>query len=99
MAPGVNAAGYREVLRVQVVSAKDGAGWLAFFRDRNACGLAGVLMLISNAARRADSSDRGSVIGLVGAVLAEQRSNVGTCRSSGEDQIQYVSGRDPHSWP
>ncbi len=30
---GVNAEGYREILGIQVTSAEDGAGWLAFFRD------------------------------------------------------------------
>jgi putative transposase len=29
----VNAEGYHEILGVQVSSAADGAGWLAFFRD------------------------------------------------------------------
>ncbi len=38
---GVNAEGYREILGIQVTSAEDGAGWLAFFRDlvaRGPCG-------------------------------------------------------------
>jgi len=29
-ATGVNADGYREILRLQVISAEDGAGWLGF---------------------------------------------------------------------
>ncbi|WP_244694704.1 IS256 family transposase [Mycobacterium tuberculosis] len=33
IATGVNAEGYREILGIQVTSAEDGAGWLAFFRD------------------------------------------------------------------
>ena len=33
LAVGVNADGHREILGLQVTSAEDGAGWLAFFRD------------------------------------------------------------------
>jgi hypothetical protein len=32
LAAGVNADGHREILGLQVTSAEDGAGWLAFFR-------------------------------------------------------------------
>ncbi|MGB3674437.1 MAG: IS256 family transposase [Candidatus Nanopelagicales bacterium] len=49
VATGVNAEGYREVLGIQVVSAEDGAGWLAFFRDLTARGLTGVSMVTSDA--------------------------------------------------
>ena len=42
LATGVNADGHREILGLQVTSAEDGAGWLAFFRDLTARGLAGV---------------------------------------------------------
>ena len=38
VAAGVNADGHREILGVQVTSAEDGAGWLAFFRDLTARG-------------------------------------------------------------
>ncbi|EUA16057.1 transposase, Mutator family protein [Mycobacterium xenopi 4042] len=41
IATGVNAEGYREILGVQVSSAEDGAGWLAFFRDLVARGCPG----------------------------------------------------------
>ena len=34
-ATGVNADGHREILGVDVTSAEDGAGWLAFFRSRH----------------------------------------------------------------
>jgi putative transposase len=40
VATGVNADGHREILGVQVTSSEDGAGWLAFFRDLTARGLA-----------------------------------------------------------
>ena len=42
LAAGVNADGHREILGLQVTTAEDGAGWLAFFRDLTARGLAGV---------------------------------------------------------
>jgi transposase-like protein len=49
VATGVNADGHREVLGVQVTSAEDGAGWLAFFRDLTARGLTGVKLVTSDA--------------------------------------------------
>lgn len=38
VATGVNADGHREILGVEVTSAEDGAGWLAFLRGLVACG-------------------------------------------------------------
>ncbi|MCY0905535.1 IS256 family transposase [Arthrobacter sp. H14-L1] len=49
VATGVNADGHREILGVQVTSAEDGAGWLAFFRDLTARGLTGVKLVTSDA--------------------------------------------------
>ncbi len=49
VATGVNADGHREILGVQVTSSEDGAGWLAFFRDLVARGLAGVKLVTSDA--------------------------------------------------
>jgi transposase-like protein len=49
VATGVNADGHREVLGVQVTTSEDGAGWLAFFRDLTARGLAGVRLVTSDA--------------------------------------------------
>ena len=49
VATGVNAEGYREILGLQVTSAEDGAGWLAFFRDLTARGLSGVRLVTSDA--------------------------------------------------
>src|SRR3954451_4904395 len=46
---GVNAYGHREILSLQVNSAEDGAGWLAFFRDLTARGLTGVQLVTSDA--------------------------------------------------
>jgi putative transposase len=51
LATGVNADGHREILGLQVTSAEDGAGWLAFFRDLTARGLAGVQLVTSDAHR------------------------------------------------
>jgi transposase-like protein len=51
LAAGVNADGHREILGLQVTSAEDGAGWLAFFRDLTARGLAGVALVTSDAHR------------------------------------------------
>jgi putative transposase len=59
VATGVNADGHREILGVQVTTAEDGAGWLAFFRDLTARGLSGVKLVTSDAHA-----------GLVGAISA-----------------------------
>ena len=49
VATGVNADGHREILGLQVTSAEDGAGWLAFLRDLTARGLSGVALVTSDA--------------------------------------------------
>jgi putative transposase len=49
VATGVNADGHREVLGVDIVSAEDGAGWLAFFRGLVARGLTGTALVTSDA--------------------------------------------------
>jgi putative transposase len=49
LAAGVNADGHREILGVQVTSAEDAAGWLAFFRDLTGRGLSGVALVTSDA--------------------------------------------------
>ena len=51
LAVAVNAEGYREILGLQLSSAEDGAGWLAFFRDLTARGLSGVALVTSDAHR------------------------------------------------
>ena len=51
LAVGVNADGHREILGLQVTTAEDGAGWLAFFRDLTARGLTGVELVTSDAHR------------------------------------------------
>ena len=49
VATGVNADGHREILGLQVTTAETGAGWLGFFRDLVARGLAGVALVTSDA--------------------------------------------------
>ncbi|PZG15897.1 IS256 family transposase [Nonomuraea aridisoli] len=48
VATGVNADGRREILGLEVASAEDGAGWLAFLRGLVARGLSGVQLVISD---------------------------------------------------
>ncbi|MFI7470003.1 IS256 family transposase [Nonomuraea sp. NPDC049646] len=48
VATGVNADGRREILDLEVTSAEDGAGWLAFLRGLVARGLSGVQLVISD---------------------------------------------------
>jgi transposase-like protein len=48
VATGVNADGHREILGLDVASAEDGAGWLAFLRGLVARGLSGVQLVISD---------------------------------------------------
>jgi putative transposase len=48
IAVGVNADGHREILGLDLTSAEDGAGWLAFFRGLVARGLSGVLLVTSD---------------------------------------------------
>jgi putative transposase len=49
VATAVNADGFREILGLQVSTAEDGAGWLAFCRDLVARGLTGVALVTSDA--------------------------------------------------
>ena len=49
LATGVNADGHREILGLDVASAEDGAGWLAFLRGLVARGLSAVQLVISDA--------------------------------------------------
>jgi transposase-like protein len=51
VAVGVNGDGTREILGIDVASAEDGAGWLAFLRSLTARGLSGVQLVISDAHR------------------------------------------------
>ncbi|GAA0346914.1 transposase, Mutator family [Streptomyces acidiscabies] len=61
IAVGVNADGHREILGIDVATAEDGAGWLAFLRSLIARGLSGVQLVISDA--------HAGLIDAIGAVL------------------------------
>jgi putative transposase len=61
IATGVNAAGQREILGIDVASSEDGAGWLAFLRGLVARGLSGVAMVISD--------DHAGLVNAIAAVL------------------------------
>ncbi len=49
IAVSVNADGHREILGLDVATAEDGAGWMAFLRSLIARGLSGVQLVISDA--------------------------------------------------
>jgi putative transposase len=61
IAVGVNAAGQREVLGLDVATSEDGAGWTAFLRGLVARGLSGVELVISDAHQ--------GLVGAIGATL------------------------------
>jgi putative transposase len=87
VATGVNADGHREILGLQVTSAEDGAGWLAFFRDLTTRGLTGVQLVTSDAHR--------GLVEAVGATLpgaAWQR-----CRTHYAANLMAVCPKS--SWP
>ncbi len=87
VATGVNADGHREILGVQVASAEDGAGWLAFFRDLVARGLTGVKLVTSDA--------HAGLLAAIGATLpgaAWQR-----CRTHYAANLMAVTPKS--SWP
>jgi transposase-like protein len=87
IAVGVNADGHRELLGLQVSSAEDGAGWLAFFRDLVARGLSGVGLVTSDAHR--------GLVEAIGATLpgaAWQR-----CRTHYAANLMAVTPKS--SWP
>ncbi len=48
IAVGVNAGGHREILGIDVATAEDGAGWIAFLRSLIGRGLGGVQLVISD---------------------------------------------------
>jgi transposase-like protein len=87
VATGVNTDGHREILGLQVTSAEDGAGWLAFFRDLTARGLTGVALVTSDA--------HAGLVAAIGATLpgaAWQR-----CRTHYAANLMAVCPKS--SWP
>src|SRR5438045_3344782 len=73
-AVAVNRDGVRESLGLDVVTAEDGAAWLAFLRSLVARGLGGVRLVTSDAPPDVVGSvpDRAAIVRLGGARLAEQ---------------------------
>lgn len=84
LATGVNADGHREILGLDVASAEDGAGWLAFLRGLVARGLSGVQLVISDAHPRPGLGDRGGVarrrVAAVSHPLKPSRINLSACQ-------------------
>jgi transposase-like protein len=88
VATGVNADGHREILGVQVTSAEDGAGWLAFWRDLTARGLTGVKLVTSDA--------HAGLVAAIGATLpgaAWQR-----CRTHYAANLMSVTPKSSWGW-
>jgi putative transposase len=87
IAVGVNADGYREILGIDVTSAEDGAGWLAFWRSLTARGLTGVRLVTSDA--------HAGLVAAIGATLpgaAWQR-----CRTHYTTNLMAITPKT--SWP
>ena len=87
IATGVNADGHREILGVQVSSAEDGAGWLAFFRDLTARGLTGVRLVTSDA--------HAGLVAAIGATLP----GAGWQRCRTHYAANLMSATPKASWP
>ena len=87
VATGVNADGHREILGVQVTSSEDGAGWLAFFRDLTARGLAGVKLVTSDA--------HAGLVAAIGATLP----GAGWQRCRTHYAANLMSATPKSSWP
>jgi len=87
LATGVNADGHREILGLQVTSAEDGAGWLAFFRDLTARGLSGVKLVTSDA--------HAGLVAAIGATLP----GAGWQRCRTHYAVNLMSATPKSSWP
>jgi putative transposase len=88
VATGVNADGHREILGLQVTTAEDGAGWLGFFRDLSARGLAGVKLVTSDA--------HAGLVAAIGATLpgaAWQR-----CRTHYAANLMAITPKSSWGW-
>jgi putative transposase len=87
IATGVNRDGHREILGLQVTSAEDGAGWLAFFRDLTARGLTGVRLVTSDA--------HAGLVSAIGATLP----GAGWQRCRTHYAANLMSATPKASWP
>jgi putative transposase len=88
VATGVNADGHREILGLQVTTSEDGAGWLGFFRDLSARGLAGVKLVTSDA--------HAGLVAAIGATLpgaAWQR-----CRTHYAANLMAITPKSSWGW-
>jgi transposase-like protein len=88
VATGVNAEGYREILGLQVTSAEDGAGWLAFFRDLVARGLSGVSLVTSDA--------HSGLVAAIGATLPA--ASWQRCRTHYAANLMSVTPKNAWGW-
>jgi putative transposase len=87
IAVGVNAEGYREILGIDVTTAEDGAGWLAFLRSLTARGLCGVKLVTSDA--------HAGLLAAIGAALPG--SSWQRCRTHYATNLMAVTPKA--SWP
>ncbi len=87
LATGVNADGHREILGLDVTSAEDGAGWLAFFRGLTARGLSGVNLVTSDA--------HAGLVAAIGATIAG--ASWQRCRT--HYAVNLMSVTPKASWP
>jgi transposase-like protein len=88
VATGVNAEGFREILGLQVSTAEDGAGWLAFFRDLVARGLSGVGLVTSDA--------HAGLVAAVGATLPA--ASWQRCRTHYAANLMAVTPKSAWGW-
>ncbi len=88
VATGVNVDGHREILGLDVTSAEDGAGWLAFFRGLTHRGLSGVALVTADA--------HSGLVGAIGATLpgaSWQR-----CRTHYAANLMAVTPKSSWGW-
>jgi putative transposase len=88
VATAVNADGFREILGLQVSTAEDGAGWLAFLRDLVARGLTGVALVTSDA--------HAGLVGAVGATLPA--ASWQRCRTHYAANLMAVTPKSAWGW-
>ncbi len=88
VATAVNAEGYREILGLQVSTAEDGAGWLAFLRDLVARGLTGVGLVTSDA--------HAGLVSAIGATLPS--ASWQRCRTHYAANLMAVTPKSAWGW-
>jgi transposase-like protein len=88
VATAVNAEGFREILGLQVSTAEDGAGWLAFCRDLVARGLTGVGLVTSDA--------HAGLVAAVGATLPA--ASWQRCRTHYAANLMAVTPKSAWGW-